>query len=224
MAAGSRRFWRMAPGVLLVSSLQCSDQSDIGPGRVMTIRMVPDSLVLDVGQTGGVHAFPIDGDSAFVASKHVSWESEAAGVATVNDTGGITGVALGTVNVNARADGVTGTVTVSVRPPELSFSVDTGRFFTIQQAPSPAPIQVQVRTRRFVQLEGLAVGTISYGAGASDWLQASLDQTSTPASLTLTAAAAGLVDGTYLASVTLTSTTPGTPPDSLPVSLLVGAG
>ena len=210
---------------VLLGSLQCSENSDIGPGEILAIHMVPGSLVLDIGQEFAVRAFPVDADSAFIASRHVSWSSDQPAIVVVDDTGGVSGQALGTATITAEAGGVSGSTFITVSPPEIGFGgLDTARFAAIQLDPDPADLDVPVRTLRFVEIDGLAVGTITYGAGGSGWLQVTLNQGTTPTTLTLSPSTTGLGAGTYRATVPLTATTPGTPPAALDVELTLGAG
>ena len=58
-------------------------------------------------------------------------------------------------------------------------------------------------------LDGLGVGTITYGAGASGWLAASVSPATAPATVTLTATLGSLAAGTYTATVPVTSTATG---------------
>jgi hypothetical protein len=188
--------------------------------------MVPESLTVDVGQQTSLRAFPIDADSAFVASKHVEWSSDQPGVATVDPQGSVTGVALGSATISATADGIQGQAVVTVSPPEVGFGgVDTAHFTTAELDPAPAAQNIPVRTRRAVQLDGLAIGAITYGPDGSGWLLASLDTDTTPAILTLTPqSTSGLTAGTYHASLPVSSTTPGAIADTLEVELVVNPG
>lgn len=101
------------PAALLLAAA-CSDQSDIGPNRVVSVRMVPESVSVAAGDTIRVEAFPLDADTAFLPQVKVTWSSEATGVATVDAAGLITGVANGTTFVDATAQGVVGKVIVVV--------------------------------------------------------------------------------------------------------------
>ncbi len=208
----------------VAGTVTCSDDTAIGPGSVVTVRIVPASLTLDVSQQVKTKAFPLDQHGALLASKRATWASDNPAIASVDDTGGVTAVALGQTTIHATAAGVTGDLPVTVSPPELAFGVDTARFGTLELAPSPAPLAVPVTTKRLLQLTGVTLDSITYGAGASGWLQATLDQGTTPATLTLTPTTTGFPAGTFLAKVFLSATNPGTPPATLDVSLTVGAG
>lgn len=101
------------PAALLLGAA-CSDHSDIGPTRVVTVRVVPESVSVAAGDTIRVGAFPLDADTAFLPQVKVTWSSEATGVATVDAAGLITGVGSGSTLIDASSQGVTGKVIVVV--------------------------------------------------------------------------------------------------------------
>jgi len=72
-------------------------------------------------------------------------------------------------------------------------------------------------------LAGLAAGPITY-AGASGWLSASLDRTTAPATLTLSATTGTLAGGSYTASVPVAATGASNSPQHVAVTLLVLSG
>jgi len=103
--------------------------------------------------------------------------------------------------------------------PAIQLSPGTVTIAVAQGGNNPAPQFVHVDNGGSGTLSGLAVGSISYGAGASGWLAASLNQATAPATLTLQTTSTGLAIGTYTARVPITSTVPGVVPDTLTVSL-----
>lgn len=86
---------------------------------------------------------------------------------------------------------------------------------------SPAPISIAVTNSGTGDLTGLAVGAITYGAGASGWLSASLSGAGAPATLTLTLANAGLAAGTYTATVPVTAPNAVNAPQAVTVTYVV---
>lgn len=72
-------------------------------------------------------------------------------------------------------------------------------------------------------LTGLALGTISYSAGATGWLTAGLSGGTAPATLTLQASNAGLSAGTYTATVPVTSAVAGNSPQNVTITYVVSA-
>jgi hypothetical protein len=70
-------------------------------------------------------------------------------------------------------------------------------------------------------LTGLAVGTITYGAGATGWLSATLNTTTAPATLTLQPTTGSIVAGTYTATVPITSGVASNSPQNVSVTFTV---
>lgn len=75
---------------------------------------------------------------------------------------------------------------------------------------SPAAVTVAVSNSGTGTLNGLSLGTISYGAGASGWLTAAISGADAPATITLTASNAGRAAGTYTATVPVASSVAST--------------
>lgn len=110
-----RLLLRLAGLILLTTAtLYCTDQSKIGPDRVLYVRMEPDSVDVAAGDTVSVFAFPIDADSALLPNKRITWASQDPGIATVDSIGLVTGVASGKTHVSATAGGVAGLAVVNV--------------------------------------------------------------------------------------------------------------
>jgi hypothetical protein len=110
--------------------------------------------------------------------------------------------------ISATGTGITGTVLSSSfsvgAPTNPLIGAPPATNFTVQRtAPSPAPADVQL-TSNTSQVTGLTLGATTYGAGASGWLAASLNSTSTPSVLTLTATTTSLPEGTFTARVPVT--------------------
>ena len=137
------------------------------------------------------------------------------GPTSVNAVGGVASFAGLSVSaqatsarLSATASGIVGTVFSSAfsvgapanplvaAPPFTNISVQ-------RTAPSPAPVNVQL-TSNTAQVTGLALGATTYGPGATGWLAASLNATSTPSTLTLTATTTSLPEGTFTARVPIT--------------------
>ncbi|HEX5385452.1 MAG TPA: hypothetical protein VFW66_02000 [Gemmatimonadales bacterium] len=112
--------------------------------------------------------------------------------------------------------GPTGPATASI-----SLAPATVAFGAVQGGAAPAAQTVAVTNGGTGSLEGLSVGAITYSAGASGWLGASLSSASGPATLTLAAKPAGLASGSYTASVPLSSSRATNSPQKISVSLLV---
>ncbi|HKS05752.1 MAG TPA: putative Ig domain-containing protein [Gemmatimonadaceae bacterium] len=110
--------------------------------------------------------------------------------------------------ISATGTGITGTVlsnsfSVSAPTNPLVGAPPTTNFTVQRTAPSPAPADVQL-TSNTSQVTGLTLGATTYGSGASGWLVASLNSTSTPSTLTLTATTTSMPEGTFTARVPVT--------------------
>jgi uncharacterized membrane protein len=100
----------------------------------------------------------------------------------------------------------------------------TGATFSVQQASAlPAQQSIAITNAGDAALEGLAVGTIVYSSGASNWLDASVTPSVAPASLLLRPNTSALAPGDYSATVPVTSTVAGVAPGSVTVTYHVTA-
>lgn len=109
---------------------------------------------------------------------------------------------------------VTGQPAISLAPTSVSFAGQTG-------GPAPSAQTVSVTNAGTGTLGGLGVGSISYGAGATGWLTATLSGGTAPATLTLTPSAGPLPAGSYTATVPVTAPGAANSPQSVPVTMTV---
>ncbi|HYW10072.1 MAG TPA: Ig-like domain-containing protein, partial [Longimicrobium sp.] len=86
------------------------------PPVVATVRVQPDSLVLDINERGDFNAVAYDARGNVLTGLAVVWTSSNPAVATADWGGLVIGVAGGTVRVTATVDGVSGSATLRVRP------------------------------------------------------------------------------------------------------------
>jgi hypothetical protein len=89
--------------------------------------------------------------------------------------------------------------------------------------PLPGTQTVSITNSGGGTINGIAPGTITYSAGASGWLAASVTSATTPATLTLTTTSTALAVGNYSATVPVTSTTNGVTPLNVTVTYTVSA-
>ncbi len=116
---------------------------------------------------------------------------------------------------------VTITYTVTA-PPSITLSATSRTFTAVVGGANPPAQTVQITNGGSGTVSGLAT-SISYGSG-SGWLAASLDATTAPATLTLTATRGALTAGTYTATVNVTSPTASNSPRPITVTFTVQAG
>jgi uncharacterized protein YjdB len=86
------------------------------PPAVVTVRVQPDSLVIDIDERGDFNAVAYDARGNVLTGRAVVWTSSNPAIATATSGGLVTGVAGGTVRVTATVDGVSGSATLRVRP------------------------------------------------------------------------------------------------------------
>jgi len=95
------------------------------------------SSTIGVGRTTQATATTKDANGNVLVGRSVAWSSDNLSVATVNETGLVTGVALGSANIRAVSEGQSGSAAVTVAPPlgygsssEKIRIVDIGGVFT----------------------------------------------------------------------------------------------
>lgn len=95
-------------------------------------------------------------------------------------------------------------VTLIVPAPTIALSATSRAFVATQGIGATAGQTIQVTNGGRGTLSGLQVG-VSYGAGATNWLSASLSGGTAPATLTLTPTANTIARGTYTATVQISA-------------------
>ncbi len=114
-------------------------------------------------------------------------------------------------------------VALTVTPfPAIQLSNTNVAFTATFQGTPPLAQTVNITNGGGGTLSGLAVGTITYGAGATNWLTASISPTTAPATLTLNVNQGTLAQGTYTATVPVTSSVAANSPVNVQVSMTVG--
>lgn len=211
----------------LVGLLACNTVlTDQSHAPVSSVVMTPDSTDLPVGTATQVQAFPLDSTGALRPGQDIVWATADANIATVDDTGGVTGMGNGTVSITATVKGIVGTTRVRVgQAPQIALAVDSVRFDAQAGQGSPPPQNVNITNAGGLSLSGLSVGTITYGAGATGWLLTQFDTTVAPAVLTLTGATGAITAvGTYQATIPIIGTGASNNPQNIDVFLVVAPG
>lgn len=218
----------LTTGLVLALALgalaSCSDKSDIGPGGVAKVRLVPDTLHVLLGRTDTARAFPLDQDNAFLPKSEVSWSTADQAIATVNDSGVVTGVALGTTELTGTSHGKSGTATIVVDPlPTMTFSPDTARLAGIAGSGTPAGGTDTVINAGGGAIPAIGIDSITYVSGSTGWLTASLSLPAAPAPVDLVANPSAVALGRHVALVWFNApeATPATA--SMPVVLTTTA-
>ncbi|CAN5796606.1 hypothetical protein BH23GEM5_BH23GEM5_08010 [soil metagenome] len=188
--------------------------------------VVPGTATIQVGNTVDLDAVALSAAGDTLTGRTVTWTSTDTTIATVSGTGLVTGVRIGTVTIRATSEGQTAeasiTVTAAPTAPVIVLSQTTVTL-SAQTGGSPAVATVNVTNGGDLPLTGLS-GIVTYATGQpTGWLTAALSSTTAPATLTLTANAAGLTPGTYNATVTVRSAVAGVADQTVNVSFTVTA-
>ena len=141
-----------------------------------TIRVLPDAPTVRVGESVSLVATPVDANGNVVGvTGQIAWSSSAAAVATVDNTGKVTGVSAGTSDITASVAGVSGSTKVTVlRPPVARVDVTPttvtfGRTQTRQLTAGVFAADNTALTDRTVTwtTSSTAVATLSAASGAT---------------------------------------------------------
>jgi len=110
------RSFAVLPSLAVLAALLSCGGSSTGPGggNVASVALTPSTATVSIGATTPFQATPKDASGKPVAGVNVFWNSEHTDIATVNSSGVVTGVALGTTHIAASAGGASATATVTV--------------------------------------------------------------------------------------------------------------
>jgi Rieske Fe-S protein len=155
-------------------------------------------------------------------------QSSAPSTLTLSATRGTLPAGTYNATVTVSAPGITNAaqqlgVTLVVQDPSSAASLQLSALslaFDATQGSIPAAQSVQITNGGGGAVSGLTT-TVTYGAGATNWLTATLAQTTTPTSLTLRPVITNLGLGTYTATVVIAAT--GVTARTMTVTLTVSA-
>src|SRR5690606_16917713 len=114
--AVNRASIRLSAAVLAAVFLAACGDSGTGPdtNRVESVQVTPDDPAIAVGDDVQLQAIARNSAGGTVNGKTAAWSSSSSGVATVSQSGLVTGVAAGTSTITATIDGKADAVTVTV--------------------------------------------------------------------------------------------------------------
>jgi uncharacterized protein YjdB len=81
---------------------------------VASVRLQPDRADVTVGETVQLSAAALDGNGAVMSDRTIAWTTSNPGVAAVNGSGLVTGIASGTASITAASEGKSSSATVTV--------------------------------------------------------------------------------------------------------------
>ena len=105
---------RMA--VAAAVTLWACGEGSTGPSAVASVEVTPATATLSAGQTVSLAAVARDASGRALTDRTITWSSDDVGFATVGSAGAVTGVAAGSVDITATAEGVDGSAIVTVLP------------------------------------------------------------------------------------------------------------
>ncbi|HKP28863.1 MAG TPA: Ig-like domain-containing protein, partial [Gemmatimonadales bacterium] len=145
----------------LVAAACSSDPT--GGGELLVVAQIdvqPPGATIIAGATQQLSATPRTSSGITVPNRTVSWSSGDQGIATVSNSGLVTGVAVGSAIITARVDDITRDVTITVTPkPVASVSVEPPQA-TIQVGAS----QQLLATPRDVQGQALQDRPVTFAS------------------------------------------------------------
>jgi len=105
----------------------------VTPAPVASVTVTPPSANINVGQTATLTAQTLDGTGGVLTGRAVTWSSNNTGIATVSQSGVVTGVAPGNATITATSEGKSGTAAITVSPIPVA---------TVTVAPTTLPLIV----------------------------------------------------------------------------------
>jgi adhesin/invasin len=209
----------------LIVAMACTEDHPIAPPAVAALVIFPDTATVTVGDSLVLQAVARDQNGHAFVGAPTAWTSRRPALATVSAMGLVKAVASGTDTITATAGTLSATARIAVvARPSLAFTRDSVGFAATANGPNPGADSVTVVNPGGGPLTGVALGTISYGAGASGWLGDTLRGTATPDILVLTAQTGTLAVGSYTATVPVTAAAATNSPHTLKVTFVVGVG
>lgn len=191
----------------------------LGDQNVVALRVSPDSAELGIGRTMRIRAFPLDETGALLSTRTVEWSSNDAAVATVDESGVVTGVGSGNAEITATIASFVAVAELTVAlPPALALAETSVSFSTVGGAVEPESAPIAITNEGDFDLVGLAVDSVVYGAGASGWLTTTLQSGAAPTDLVIEVLPFAIADlGTYEADIWLS----GSDADNSPATVHV---
>ena len=219
-----------SPAIVLTPTLQAFHAIEAGPD--------PGPASIAVTNDGGGSLSGLTVAVGYVAGQPTGWVSASldstAAPATLTVQPATGTLAAGTydaivsvsssVAANSPKDvSVTFVVAAAPVPPAIALDSTAVSFSAATPGPDPAAKDVLVSNAGGGTLDGLAAA-VNYAAGqATGWLAASLDATTTPATLTLTPGLGSLPPGSWDATVTISSGVATNSPQSISVTFTIVA-
>ena len=122
-----------AAAALLALAVACgADSTTTDPGtkpppvvNVASVDVTPQTAEVVVGHTAKLNATPRDASGGALAGRTVSWSSSNANIASVDNSGTVTGVAAGNATITASSEGKSAAAAITVKADAPAVSVST---------------------------------------------------------------------------------------------------
>ncbi|MCA0374203.1 MAG: DNA/RNA non-specific endonuclease [Gemmatimonadetes bacterium] len=144
----------------------CNDNGVVTPPAVVTsVRVTPTSAQVNAGSSTAFTAEALDASNVVIPGKSFTWSSADPSIATVNASGVATGQQVGTTQIRATVDGVTGSATLTVNAPP---GVPTVRFTEIHYDNSSTDVneKIEIEGPAGTDLTGWSVVLYNGNGGA----------------------------------------------------------
>ena len=112
------------------------------PQGVASVRVTPSSAAIKVGETVHLQAEPLDASGNLLDGRTVTWSSGNDAIATVDNTGLVTGVSAGATTITATSEGKSGTSGIAVAaavPASIAVAPPSVAITTCLLYTSPSP-------------------------------------------------------------------------------------
>ncbi len=196
-----------ATGVAVASTVSATFSENLAATPTFTVSGGGSNVTGTVARTGATTTFTPAAPLAFSTTY----------TASVSGGSG----ASGTAQSGASAWTFT-TVINPATPPAITLSSSALTFNAAPAGANPLAQTVNITNSGAGSLSGLAVGTVTYGDGATGWLQTpTLNGTTAPAILTVQPITGALAAGTYTASIPINSGVASNSPRPVTVSFTV---
>jgi hypothetical protein len=226
-------------GTSLLISVCGGDGTNESNCEVTAVTVQPTAVTLTVGASVNLTATVTSSNCN--PTPAVTWSSSNPGQVSIQPNGNqvqvtgdaVTNVRVGlaallapvTITATAGSPAQSGTSQITVEPaPAIGLSSAALSFNAIEGGADPTAQTVVISNSGGGQLTDLAVGTITYGPGATGWLaapQLSSTTASPTANLNIQPIIGALAPGTYTATVPVTSTVASNSPQDVTVTFTV---
>lgn len=162
----------------------------VSPAPVSSVEVSPSAASVTVGATRQLTAILKDAHGNVLTGRSITWSSSNSSIATVNASGLVTGIAVGSATITAVSEGVSGTAALTVSSVPVA---------TVEVSPSSTSIQIGATTQLSAATRD-ASGNVLTGRtvvwSSSNTAVATVNST-------------GLVTGVAAGSVTITASSEG---------------